>query len=334
MRKARVVLAVLLSLAAAGSAGAEAQQTNAAPRVEFITVEPGVRLQVLDWGGPPPHGPKSALVFLSGLGLTAHEFDGFAPQFVGQYHVYGITRRGFGDSSRPEPTLANYSAERLGEDVLAVIAALHLDRPVLAGHSIAGEEMSWVGSVHPEKVAGLIYLDAAYAFAYDARLPDDWWMGMIDLRQRIEALRAGATIDAQYAREFLESTKRLEIASQALVQQMASLPGPPPPAPSPIPLAVIFGEEEFTRIQTPAMAIFACPHSLRSLPIPVTGASGQAQALLQRQDAARCTAQSDAFEKGNPSDPVVRIANADHAVFNSNPKEVERAMNDFLAKLR
>jgi pimeloyl-ACP methyl ester carboxylesterase len=55
----------------------------------------------------------------------------------------------------------------LGDDVLAVIAALNLDRPILVGHSLAGQELSSVGSRHPEKVAGLVYLDAGYSYAYD-----------------------------------------------------------------------------------------------------------------------------------------------------------------------
>jgi pimeloyl-ACP methyl ester carboxylesterase len=37
-----------------------------------------------------------------------------------------------------------------------VCAALKLERPALAGHSIAGEELSSVGSRHPERVAGLV----------------------------------------------------------------------------------------------------------------------------------------------------------------------------------
>lgn len=69
------------------------QQKKVAPKVEFVTVQPGVRLEVLDWGGPAARGPGTALVFLAGLGATAHVFDEFAPQFTGQYHVYGITRR-------------------------------------------------------------------------------------------------------------------------------------------------------------------------------------------------------------------------------------------------
>lgn len=126
--------------------------------VQFVTVDEDVKLEVLDWGGSGP-----PLVFLTGLGNNAHVFDRFAPKFVGSNHVYGITRRGFGASSAPS---SGYSADRLGDDVLAVLDALKLTRPVLVGHSIGGEELSSIGSRHPEKVAGLVYLDAGYSYAF------------------------------------------------------------------------------------------------------------------------------------------------------------------------
>jgi non-heme chloroperoxidase len=47
------------------------------------------------------------------------------------------------------------------------VDALKLRRPVLVGHSIAGEELSPVANRHPERVAGLVYLDAAYSYAFD-----------------------------------------------------------------------------------------------------------------------------------------------------------------------
>src|SRR5262249_47664287 len=68
--------------------------------VQFVTVNPGVRLEVLDWGGPPS-GPARTLVLLAGMGNTAHVFDKFAPKLTSQYRMVGITRRGFGASSAP-----------------------------------------------------------------------------------------------------------------------------------------------------------------------------------------------------------------------------------------
>lgn len=135
-----------------------AEDTDASPHsVRFVTVEKDVNLEILDWGGS-----GRPLVLWAGLGNNAHIFDAFAPRFTPAYHVYGITRRGFGVSSAPA---SGYSANRLGDDVLAVLDALKLNRPVLAGHSIAGEELSSIGSRHPEKTAGLIYLDAGYGYA-------------------------------------------------------------------------------------------------------------------------------------------------------------------------
>jgi hypothetical protein len=91
------------------SAYASAQTDSTPHKVQMVTVEPGVRLEVLDWGGS-----GSPLIFLAGAGDTAHRFDGFAPQFTKQHHVYGITRRGFGASSSPAPANGNYSADHLG----------------------------------------------------------------------------------------------------------------------------------------------------------------------------------------------------------------------------
>ena len=127
---------------------------------QFVTVAKGVRLEVLDWGGT-----GRPVVLLAGLGNSAHIFDGFAVKLREKYHVYGITRRGFGESSAPPIAKGVYTADRLGDDVIAVIDALKINRPVLMGHSIAGEELSSVGTRRPEKAAGLVYLDAGYSYA-------------------------------------------------------------------------------------------------------------------------------------------------------------------------
>src|SRR5687768_6364034 len=77
-------------------------QTSAAQdpfrhRAQFIEVETGVRLEVLDWGGS-----GRSVVLLAGSGNTAHVYDGFAEKLTPFAHVYGITRRGFGASSHPD----------------------------------------------------------------------------------------------------------------------------------------------------------------------------------------------------------------------------------------
>lgn len=130
------------------------------PAQRFITVAPDVKLEVLDWGGSGRN-----LVLLAGGGNTAHVYASLAPKLAKQFHVYGITRRGAGQSSAPS---TGYTARQFGNDIIAVLDALHLQSPVLVGHSIAGEEMSSVSEHHPGRVSALIYLDAGGPFAlYD-----------------------------------------------------------------------------------------------------------------------------------------------------------------------
>ena len=132
--------------------------------VRFVTVDTNVKLEVLEWAGPQAPNVRT-LVLVPGLGNTAHIFDTIAPKLAAHYRVVGVTRRGFGASSAPS---SGYAADRLGDDVLAVIEGLSISSPVLVGHSLGGEELSSIGSRYPNKVAGLIYLDAGYSYAFYA----------------------------------------------------------------------------------------------------------------------------------------------------------------------
>ena len=53
-----------------------------APVSHMIPIGASVGLEVVDWGGR-----GAPLVFLAGLGNTAHVFDTFAPQFIDHFHV-------------------------------------------------------------------------------------------------------------------------------------------------------------------------------------------------------------------------------------------------------
>src|SRR6266567_4975052 len=90
-------------------------------QVHFVDVGDGVKIEVLDWGssGRP-------VVLLAGSGNTGHVFEDFAPKLADCCHVYAITRRGYGSSSKPE---RGYSVPELAEDVWRVIESLKLLKP-------------------------------------------------------------------------------------------------------------------------------------------------------------------------------------------------------------
>jgi non-heme chloroperoxidase len=296
--------------------------------VQFIEVEDGVKLEVVDWGGS-----GRAMVLLAGLGATAHTYDKFAAKLTPSYHVFGITRRGFGASSVP-PT--GYSADRLGDDVLAVLAALNVNRPVLVGSSIAGQELSSVGSRYPDKVAGLIYLDAAYSYAYYDSSLGDLHIELLESRRKLEELQSKVLQDARpLIQELLETDlprlervlrdrqKDLEATPLALLahaQTSAHLP----PAIS----AIYAGRKKYTHIPVPILAIYALPPNFEDLPgDPVE------RAAFEARHAVTMEAQANAFEAGVPSARVVRLPRARHEVFSSNEEDVLREMNAFIGSL-
>jgi non-heme chloroperoxidase len=313
-------LSFLLSASLWFSAHAVAQTDSSPHKVQLVTVGQGVQLEVLDWGGS-----GMPLIFLAGAGDTAHRFDGFAPQFTKQHHVYGITRRGSGASSHPAPANGNYSADHLGDDVLAVMKALGIERPVLVGHSIAGQELSSIGSRFPEKVSGLIYLDGATGFAfYDPAYPPIA-IEMNDIRRRIDEIEAGGVDEQKKLLELETAVARFETVLHQNNAEVANMPPLPPR--SPISAALNFGAQKYTNIPVAALAVYACPHNWDRLP------DSASKAALISDDKTRCAGWVDAFRKGVPSARIVVIPNADHYVYLSNEAQVVAEMNAFLAKL-
>ena len=299
--------------------------------VSFVSVDKGVNVEVLDYGGS-----GRPIIFLAGLGATAHVFDNFAPKFTQNYHVYGITRRGFGSSSAPAPSIENYSADRLGDDILGVMESIKLDRPVLVGHSIAGEELSSIGSRHPEKIAGLIYLDAGYPYAFYDPARGDFMLDAIEMRKKLEQLMVGG--GQQPPRDLVDALLQtlvplIEKDLGEKQKEMLVRPAPPtgqgnPEAP-PITKAILEGQQKYTDIHVPILAFFAVPHDQGN----AFKDDPAARARLDAWDTARMEALTKAFETALPSARVVRLPHADHFVILTNETDVSREMNAFLKGL-
>jgi non-heme chloroperoxidase len=151
-----IALGVLASLVAWALLGRNVNNVckcdTSGHKVSFVTVEPGVRLEVLDWGGT-----GETLVLLTGLGDNAHVFDQFAYQFNDRFHVIGITRRGFGRSSQPRH---GYDLDTRARDDITVLDKLNIRDAVFVGHSVSGTELNKIAAVYPDRVKKLVYLDA------------------------------------------------------------------------------------------------------------------------------------------------------------------------------
>jgi pimeloyl-ACP methyl ester carboxylesterase len=324
------ILSVALFVTPASSQASASWRDPSSHVVRFVTVEKGVRLEVLDWGGS-----GTPVVLLAGGGNTAHVFDEFAPKLTSNHHVYGITRRGFGASGF---STSENPLDRLRDDVLTVIGALKLKRPVLVGHSIAGAELSAVATSHPDRIAGLVYIDAAYPYAFESANGP----GMKEFQ--ISGPRAprpsGADLasfsslqewDAEvygYRRPESEIRQTWDSDSSGRPRKERDSPG------AQSFMAIMTSTSKFTKIPVPVLAIFASPHT------PENWIAKSTNPAVREEGSAYYTAinasterQTRAFEAGVPTARVVRLRGAHH-IFLSDEPDTLREMRAFLVNLK
>jgi pimeloyl-ACP methyl ester carboxylesterase len=338
-RLSRVLLAAVPLLASATPLAAQAPASffsadrlwrDPSPHAaRLVGVAPGVRLEVLDWGGT-----GVPLVLLSGLGNTAHVYDGFAPKLTDRFRVYAVSRRGYGRSSQPA---SGYDVGTLAHDVRAVLDSLGVARAVLVGHSIAGDELTRFAADYPERVAALVYLDAAHDRSRllerleDAPPPPPPPPTEADLASP-EAYRA-----------FVARSMRLpspEVYPEAEVRATAVF-GPDGAladavTPASIGEAILRGVERprYAQVSAPALAIYMVTDSVQdrfpgyAAMDPDTRAAALRSFLetVEWADASRAQ-----FRREVARGRVVELHGARHHVYMSHEEEVLREMRAFLS---
>jgi len=337
-------------------------QGETALKTQFVEVQPDVKLEVLDWGGTGRN-----LVLLAGGGSTAHVFDSLGPKLAAHYHVIGITRRGFGQSSAPQ---TGYDPRRLGDDVVAVIDTLHITYPVLIGHSIAGEELSAVSTYHPGRAAGLVYLDAGAPFALYNPKHGDYTPALAQLKDDLLTLQKNLFDDGLISKTLTD----MALFEANLAELRGEVEGATPPSPEARDLAsisayqnymkgyyggiipeaevrqlhriredgsvgeflghgdasrsIMLEEQRFRSIDTPLLAIFSYP----SAPYPSQTSDPAKLAAYRAAETSREEAQFAIFRE-QPHAKVVVIPNATHFIFLSREEEVVSQISDFVNSL-
>jgi non-heme chloroperoxidase len=278
-------------------------------------------------------------VLLAGLGMTAHVFDGFAEKLAGPYHVYGITRRGYGASSRP---LSGYSEQHRAEDDLKVIDALKLVKPVIAGHSIAGDELTQLGTHDYDRIGGLVYLDALN----DAT---DDYTEYISLCQKLpKAMQeppSPSSTDLKSFRAYRDwraSKGQVSIPESELRSEYAENPDGSVGAyeiPGNIPEAIMAGREkhDYSGIRAPVLAIVGYPKTPEDqmLENHVTDTSQRTiVAAVYCTYVGMTRGRIKRINRAAGGARVIDLWGADHFVFLSNEEDALREMRSFLASLR
>lgn len=316
MLKKRLLIATCLASLAAHP------PAYAAPVAGMVPIENDIKVEVLDWGGSGP-----PLVFLAGFGGTAHTFEGLAERFTASHHVYAITRRGFGASSHPAPTASAYSVERLAADVMTVVAKLRIDRPFIAGHSVAGEELSEIGVHYPGKIRGLIYLDAADAEAFYGPSSDVLYPIAGEVKRDLDRLISAQPSEApSIIAKIKVELPRLERGLDWYGKAVKGVPDFPETVVHSqergLQDAIVEGGHAYGAINASILAIVALPNQC------VPDCNSAASMRRAKSD----EMQIEEFSKANPSATIVKLPYADHFVWKSNEQAVISAMNAFMEK--
>jgi pimeloyl-ACP methyl ester carboxylesterase len=124
------------------------------PRERRVLVAPDVALHVEERRGDPAATP---FVLVHGLASNVRLWDGVAERLHALGHtVVAIDQRGHGRSDAPE---GGYDLATAVDDLLALIGALGLERPVLAGQSWGGNVVLELGWRHAATVRGIACVD-------------------------------------------------------------------------------------------------------------------------------------------------------------------------------
>lgn len=302
-------------------------------RTQFVSVAPDVQLEVLDWGGS-----GRPLVFLAGY-LTAHAYDDIAPKLTDVAHVYGITRRGLGSSSKPH---SGYTATESAEDVLRVLDALKLEKPVMVGHSFGGQDLHVLGANCPDRIGGLVYL----ASAEDTSLGSlaDHVEEQLDPNKLPEALRVQSHPDLSsvaayrdwqrknFGMAFPESELRQIYAANpdgSMGQYLVS---------KEVRDALFAGLQapDYAAIRVPVLAFYPVPARLDdqiNRYKPQNAEQGVALGFKYGLDLAWLARNKDALKRSLPGARVIELPGANVYIFLSNETDVLRELRAFLVQL-
>ncbi|HEU4721712.1 MAG TPA: alpha/beta hydrolase [Gemmatimonadaceae bacterium] len=100
-------------------------------------------------------GPRSrdALVLLPGLSDSWRSYELVLPHLPATFRTIAVSQRGHGDSDKPE---SGYTVRDFAADLYALLAALEVERAVIAAHSSASIVARRFAIDHREKVVGLV----------------------------------------------------------------------------------------------------------------------------------------------------------------------------------
>lgn len=165
-------------------------------------------------------GPEGApvLVLSNSLGTDLHMWDTQVAVFAEHFQVLRFDTRGHGKSLVTE---GPYSIEQLGQDVLALLDALHIERAHFCGLSMGGLIGQWLGIHAGERLKRLVVCNTAAKIG-----TPEVWNPRIEMVLRDGPAAMVALRDASIARWFTADFAEANPGQAKLITDMLAATSP------------------------------------------------------------------------------------------------------------
>jgi pimeloyl-ACP methyl ester carboxylesterase len=131
-----------------------------------VTLRSGLRVHYQQVG----EGPDVVMVHGITGNLAVWHLH-IVPALADRFRMLTYDLRGHGLTETPP---SGYSPDGMAEDLLDLLDALEVERPVVVGHSYGADVALYLAARHPERVSEVIAIESALPAMEQVRRHDDW----------------------------------------------------------------------------------------------------------------------------------------------------------------
>jgi pimeloyl-ACP methyl ester carboxylesterase len=149
----------------------------------------GIRLHYTRTGDDGMQAEKLPIVLAHGLTSIGSSWSRLAHELEVTYDLIMVDARGHGQSDKPE---TGYTPQDHMRDLAGVIQALHLERPVVMGHSMGAVTAALVSAEYPELVCATVLEDPVWYWPQPAEISRanrqtayEQWRKRLELRKML-----------------------------------------------------------------------------------------------------------------------------------------------------
>ena len=191
----KVLLLCIVKYGAAASVSDVAERTVT---LKTIALDNGIVLEYAEQG----HQNGLPVILLHGFTDSWRSFEPVLPYLSSHMHVYAITQRGHGNSSKPN---TGYNPKDFADDVAAFMRGMNLKSALLVGHSMGSTVAQCFAVNYPELTTGIVLVSA---FA-DYEQPH-----VSDFISQIQQMND--PVDSMFIAEFQSGTIKKPVSSELL----------------------------------------------------------------------------------------------------------------------